>query len=145
MYAVLSKRNQTSWDVIKTIEPYADLEKNLLVETAVLKTPHPYGMETTSFKNDVKIGSIWNGISFSDGTDNPELIKPLDFFENKKRFSFISENVVIANFLLNVSSRLSDFMSEKFNGEVILVKVPEDQSVTIGETLGWNGSRFTEI
>jgi hypothetical protein len=145
MYAVLSKKNETSWDVIKTMVPYLDSEKNLLVEAAVAKTPPPFGIETTSFRNDAKVGSTWNGVSFSGGVELPEGSEILDIWDDNKRFSFISENVLVANFVLGNSSVLSDFLSEKFNGNVILVKVPEDQSVAAGETYGWNGSRFTEV
>jgi hypothetical protein len=145
MYAVLSKRNETSWDVLRTMGPYADSEKDLLVENAVSKTPSPFGMETTSFRNDVKVGSIWDGTSFSGGVQLPSDSEVLDIWDDNKRFSFISENVVVSNFVLGNSSALSEFMSEKFTGEVILVKVPEDQSVAAGETHGWNGSRFTEV
>ncbi len=145
MYAVLSKRNETSWDVLKTMEPYTDSEKNLLVENAVAKTPHPLGIETTSFRDAAKYKSVWDGVSFSGGVERPEDSVILDIWDDNKRFSFISENVLIASFVLANTHVLADFMSEKFQGEVILVKVPEDQAVAAGETHGWNGSRFTEV
>jgi hypothetical protein len=145
MYAVLSKKNETSWDVIKTIVPYSNSEKDLLVENAVSKTPPPFGMETTSFKDDARIGSTWDGVSFSGGAQRPEGSEILDIWSDNKRFSFISENVIVANFVIGNDSILSDFMSERFQREVILVKVPQDQSVAAGETHGWDGSRFTEV
>jgi hypothetical protein len=145
MYAVLSKRNETSWDVVHTMSPYLDAEKDALVESAVAKTPPPFGMETTEFKDTVRIGSTWDGTSFSGGVERPEGSEILDIWDSNKRFSFISENTVIANFLVSNTSILSDFMSERFENEVILVKVPADQSVAAGETHGWDGSRFTEI
>jgi hypothetical protein len=142
MYAVLSKRNETSWDVVHTMVPYLDAEKDALVESAVAKTPSPFGMETTEFKDTVKIGSTWDGICFNGGVERPEGSEILDIWDSNKRFSFISENTVIANFLISSTSVLSDFMSERFKNEVILVKVPTDQSVAAGETHGWDGSRF---
>jgi hypothetical protein len=142
MYAVLSKRNETSWDVIHTMLPYADAEKNLLVENALAKPTSPIGMETTSFKNNAKFKSVWDGESFSGGVELPEGSEPVDIWDDHKKFSFLSENVLIANFAISNTSVLSDFLSEKFTGEVILVKVPEDQAVAAGETHGWDGSRF---
>ncbi len=142
MYAVLSKRNETSWDVIHTMTPYEDAERNLLVESALAKSTPPVGMETTSFRDNARFKSVWDGTSFSGGVARPEGSEPLDIWDENKRFSFLSENVLIANFAMSNTSVLSDFMSEKFQGEVILVKVPEDQAVASGETHGWDGSRF---
>jgi hypothetical protein len=142
MYAVLSKKNETSWDVVHVIPPYENSEKDLLVESAVAKTPPPFGMETTSFKDNVRIGSVWDGVSFSGGVQRPEGSEVLDIWDSHKRFSFISENTIVANFVIGNDSILSDFMSERFQGEIILVKVPQDQSVAAGETHGWDGSRF---
>ncbi len=142
MYAVLSKRNETSWDVLHTMLPYADAEKNLLIENALAKSAPVIGMETTSFRNSVNPKSVWDGTSFSGGVEPPAGSEPVDIWDDHKRFSFLSENVLIANFVISNTSVLSDFMSEKFTGEVILVKVPEDQAVAAGETHGWDGSRF---
>jgi hypothetical protein len=145
MYAVLSKKNETSWDVLRTIAPYENLDRNAIVESAVAKTPPPFGMETTSFRDNARLGSTWDGVSFSGGVNRPEDSVVLDIWDDNKRFSLLSDNVIIANFVLSNSSVLSDFMSERFQGEVILVKVPADQAVAAGETHGWDGLRFTEV
>ena len=133
----------------KKIPSYQNMDgsesKNLLVENAVAKTPHPMGMETTSFKDIARYKSVWDGVSFSGGVERPEGSEVLDIWDENKRFSFISENILIASFVLNNNHVLADFLSEKFQGEVILVKVPEDQAVAAGETHGWDGSRFTEV
>ncbi len=145
MYAVLSKKDETSWDVLKTMPAYENLEKDAIVENAVLKTPHPVGMETTSFRDAAKFKSVWDGVSFSGGVERPQESEVLDIWDDRKRFSFLSEGMIIAGFVLPNTHALADFMSEKFKGEVILVKVPEDQAVAPGETYAWDGLRFTEL
>jgi hypothetical protein len=145
MYAVLSKKNETSWDVIHIIPEHSEAKIKGLMEDAFAKNTHLVGMETTSFRNDLRLESTWNGVSFSGGVERPEGSVVLDIWDDNKRFSFLSDNTVVSNFVMSNQSILSDFLSEKFQGEVILVKIPKDQAVSAGENHGWNGSKFTEV
>jgi hypothetical protein len=143
MYAVLVKNNETSWDVIHTLEYTTGTEKKTVVDEALAKDVPVVGMETTSYGNLLKQGSVWDGSSFSGGIELSPDKDPLDIWETHKRFSFLSENVVVANFAIENTSAVSDFLSAAFENEVILVTVPSDQSVSTGGTYGWDGSRFS--
>jgi hypothetical protein len=145
MYAVLSKKDETSWDVIHMMSEHTDTKISSLMENALSKNTNIVGMETTSFRDNARLGSHWDGVSFSGGVERPEGSVVLDIWDDNKRFSFLSDNTIVSNFVIANESIFSDFLSERFQGEVILVKVPEDQAVAAGETHGWDGSRFTEV
>jgi hypothetical protein len=145
MYAVLSKKNQTSWDVVYIMPEHPEERIKGLMEDALANDSHLVGMETTSFRDDVRLQSAWDGTSFSGGVQRPEGSEVLDIWDNNKRFSFLSNNTVVANIVISNESVLSDLLSEKFQNEVILVKIPVGQAVSAGETYGWNGSEFTEV
>lgn len=142
MYAVLSKNNEESFDVIYTFDEHQEAKVQTLIDNAFAKHAELVGMETTSFRDTARLGSTWDGVSFSGGMARPEGSVVLDIWDDNKRFSFLSDNTIVTNIVLANTSILSDFVSEKFQGEVILVQVPEDQSVSLGETHGWDGSRF---
>jgi hypothetical protein len=145
MYAVLVKNNETSWDVVHTLQYETNGEKKAIVDQALAKDSPVIGMETTSYRNLVKPGAVWDGSSFSGGVALPPDKAPLDIWETHKRFTFLSENVVIANFAIENESPVSEFLSAAFENEVILVSVPSDQSVSSGGTYGWDGTRFSAV
>jgi hypothetical protein len=145
MYAVLSKKDQTSWDVVHIMAENTETKIKALMENAFANNSHLVGMETTSFRDDVRLESTWDGVSFSGGVQRPEGSEVLDIWDDHKRFSFLSNNTVVSNFIISNESVLSDFLSTKFQNEVILVKIPAGQSVSSGETYGWDGSKFTEV
>ncbi len=145
MYAVLSKKNETSWDVVYIMPDHGEERIKSLIEDALENNPHLVGMETTSFRDDVRLQSTWNGTSFSGGVERPEDSEVLDIWDDNKRFSFLSNNTVVCNIVISNQSVLSDLLSEKFQNEVIFVKVPVGQAVASGETYGWDGSKFTAV
>jgi hypothetical protein len=145
MYAVLSKKDETSWDIIHVIAEDHEPKVKLLLEDAFTNKSHLVGMETTSFRDNARLGSTWDGVSFSGGVTRPEDSVILDIWDEHKRFSFLSDSVIVTNFVISNQSIFSDFFSERFQGEVILVKVPEDQAVAAGENYGWDGLRFAKV
>jgi hypothetical protein len=152
MYAVLSKENELSWKVLRVIDKpsFADGYSDSLLESKISMIDNAFannssltGMETTSFGDTVRVGSIWDGVSFSGGPAKPE--EYVDIWNDNKRFSFLSDNTVILNFIVNNGSPSAEYISDKFKEEVILVQIPQDQGVSIGEIHGWDGSRFIEV
>jgi hypothetical protein len=142
-YAYATKVSEDSYEVFNMLHlesPQADI----LIQRIdnALNSGLPITTLVTTDIPNVYPGAVWDGESFSGGVELPEGSEPVDIWDDHKKFSFLSENVLIANFAISNTSVLSDFMSEKFTGEVILVKVPEDQAVAAGETHGWDGSRF---
>jgi hypothetical protein len=145
MNAVMVKNNETSWDVIHLIGDPLDENKKSVLDAALAKNLPIVGMETTSYKNSSKTGATWNGTSFSGGPTPPADKIPLDIYDEYKKFSFICDNVVVSNFVVKNDSPISEFISTAFENEVILVNVPSDQSVSVGGTYGWDGSRFSAV
>jgi hypothetical protein len=145
MYAVLVKNDETSWDVVHTLQYETDGERKAIVDQALAKDSPVIGMETTSYRNLVKPGAVWDGSSFSGGVALPPDKIAVDIWETHKRFTFLSENVVIANFAIEKESPVSEFLSAAFENDVILVSVPSDQSVSSGGTYGWDGTRFSAV
>jgi hypothetical protein len=145
MYAVLVKNNETSWDVVYRLQYDTGNNRKIAVDEALAKDVPVIGMETTSFRNLVRPGAVWDGSSFSGGEELPEGKVAVDIWDTHQRFTFLSENVVVANFAIENDSPVSEFLSAAFENEVILVPVPLDQSVSIGGTYGWDGTRFSAV
>lgn len=152
MYAVLSKENELSWKVIRLLDKpsfagggtNSTLEYKIsMIDNAFANNSFLIGMETTSFGDTVRVGSIWDGVSFSGGPAKPE--EHVDIWNDNKRFSFLSDNTVVLNTIVNNGSPSAEYISDKFKEEVILVQIPQDQGVSVGEIYGWDGSRFIEV
>ena len=142
MYAVLVKNDETSWDVVHTLPPYFDAEKQINIDNAFLKDSSIIGMETTSYKNTAKLNAVWDGTSFSGGNTPAQGLEPIDIWDTHKKFSFLSENVIIANFVIKNTSSKSEFLSAAFENEVTLFPIPSDQALIIGETYTIENNRF---
>lgn len=144
MYAVLVKNDETSWDVVHTLPPYFDAEKQSNLDNAFLKDSPIVGMETTSHRNTAKLNAVWDGSSFSGGNIPKPDVEVVDIWDTHKKFSFLSENVVVANFVIKNTSPKSDFLSAAFENEVILFPIPSDQFLTIGSTYTIENNRFIQ-
>jgi len=152
MYAVLSKENELSWKVLMLLDKpsfagggtNSTLEHKIsMIDNAFANNSFLIGMETTSFGDTVRVGSIWDGVSFSGGPAKPE--EYVDIWNDNKRFSFLSDNTVVLNTVVNNGSPSAEYISDKFKEEVILVQIPQDQGVSVGEIYGWDESRFIEV
>lgn len=142
MYAILVKNNQ-AYDVIGFFSHMKEQVINDL--NAAYQTGSPIiGMNANEYKTSALYGATWNGSSFSGGTAGPHLLEvtqeQLDSFD---LYAFLCNNVVVARVAVPVSVLKAEMYAAAFTSEVILVKVPEDQSVAIGETYNWDGTSFS--
>lgn len=144
MYSVLVKNDDSSWDVIGLFKLEEHPDKSAVIDSAIDSGLAITGMETTSYKNDARINSVWDGSSFSGGNAlSPEAKDDDELWSTFKKYSLLCDNKVIFNMTINNDSPRSELFSAAFASEVTLVKVPTDQTVFIGETYGWDGERFT--
>jgi hypothetical protein len=141
MYALLVKNNETSWDVIGTLDFSEIPVKASIIDAAIESGNEITGMDTTQYKSSARTNSVWNGSSFTVPDDlgsNPDD----SFYDNAKQYSFICDNKIIANVTVNNDSPRSELYAAAFALEVTIVKVPSHQIVYVGETYGWNGTEF---
>jgi hypothetical protein len=144
MYAVLVKNDSATWDVIGLLD-YSGLPEKAAVIDEALESGLPItGMETTPFKNTARTGSIWNGTSFSGGSPlSPDANDSDEYWDTVKKYSLLCNNKLISSIIVLKDGSRAPLYEAAFATEVNLVKVPSDQSVFIGETYGWDGSKFT--
>jgi hypothetical protein len=141
MYAILVKNDDESYDVV-SIYNHKDTDIINGIEAA-LALGHPViAMEASEHKLTATHGSTWNGTSFSGGKPSRASEATQEQLDSFNLYVFLSNNVLIARHGLPVGSNKTELFNAAFNGEVVFAKVPEDQSVSEGETVGWDGSRF---
>jgi hypothetical protein len=146
MYAALVKSGDTSWDVFSLFNYDSMPEKAKLIDDALDSGLPIIGMETTQYKYDASNGAVWNGTSFSGGHQVDEATRADEsFWLDKKKYSFISDNKIVASVIVGDDSPNSLKFAAAFSSDVMLVKIPNDQIVFVGETYGWDGTRFVAV
>ena len=141
MYAILVKNNEESYDVLSSLN-YTDQEIMNNIENALNSGSPVIGMAATDHKLTATYGATWNGTSFSGGKASRMSDATEEEINSFDLYAFLQNNVLIARYGVRTDSPKSEMFKAAFESDVILVKVPEDQSVYPGETHNWNGSRF---
>lgn len=142
-YAVLVKNNDESYDILNFINYYDDSTTANLIDSALSDLSNPIiAMDASNHKTTATRGSTWDGNSFSGGIVSKALDATQEELDSFKLYVFLYNNVVIARNAVRTDSPRLEAFEAAFASEVKLVKVPDDQYVAIGETHGWDGSRF---
>lgn len=142
MYAVLVKNSNESYDVLSFINYDNDTEITNRIDTALSGEGPVIAMDASEHKLTATHGSIWDGTSFSGGRQSKVADATPEELDSFKLYVFLHNNTVIARNAVRLDSPKAPMFEAAFASEVILVKVPEDQVVLVGETHGWDGSRF---
>jgi hypothetical protein len=97
------------------------------------------GMKTSSYKETVLRGSIWNGTSFSGGENFgfPEGDEDWDLIGT---YSILIDNVVFMRFINVKNDAGYDKMEAAFSSEVTMIPIESGQPVRLGSI--WNGQEF---
>jgi hypothetical protein len=141
MYAILVKNNEQSYDVLSSLS-YTDQEIMNNIENAINNESPVIGMAASDHKFTATYGAVWNGTSFSGGKASKMSDATEEEVNSFDLYVFLQNNVLIARYGVRTDSPKSEMFKAAFESDVILVKVPEDQTVYAGETHNWDGSRF---
>jgi len=90
-------------------------------------------------------GSTWNGSSFSGGRESKALDASQEQLDSFDLFVFLCDNVLVGRVGLSTGTEKAEMFKAAFATETLLVKVPDHQTVFVGETYGWNGTEFTPV
>jgi hypothetical protein len=144
MYAILVKNNE-SYDLIGKFYHSKQTVMDALASAHDTGLPIT-GIEASAHKQTALYGATWNGSSFSGGTAGPNLHtatqEQLDSFN---LYVFLCNNVVVARIAVAVESPKAEMFSAAFTSEVVLIKIPAGQNLTIGQSYSWDGTAFTEL
>lgn len=142
-YAILVKNSDESYDILNFINYYDDAETVSLLDAALSDLSNPIiAMDASDHKITATRGATWNGTSFSGGRVSKAADATAEELDSFKLYVFLHNNIVVARNAVKTDSPRAEAFSAAFASEVKLVKVPDDQYVAIGETHGWDGSRF---
>lgn len=141
MYAILVKNNEQSYDVLSSLH-YTDQEIMNNIENAINNGSPIIGMAASDHKFTATYGATWNGTSFSGGKETKMSDATEEQVNSFDLYVFLQNNVLIARYGVGNNSPKSEMFKAAFESDIILVKVPEDQTVYAGETHNWDGSRF---
>jgi hypothetical protein len=148
MYFVIAKNEDSSWKAVFQFTYSTDARKNIL--DAALESNLPITlMETTSYRNQAKSGAVWDGSSFSggtpaDGVDYMELPTTDDYWNDRRTYAFICDNVIIAMVIAHNDTTIGSFLNEHLNKtDVRLIKVPADKFFLVGEDVQYDDATKT--
>lgn len=141
-YALATKLNDNNYEVFRVVNiPEDAVELSTRVNNAFNSGNPIIAMKTSQYEDNARIGSVWDGSSFSGGQ---ELVRPEDVIIDwsiTDTFSFLCDNVIFFQFMNQKNSLGNDIFNAAFSQEVILLKLEEDQLVSLGDI--WNGTTFT--
>jgi|694.fasta_scaffold128795_1 hypothetical protein len=141
MYAVLVKNDNDSYDVIALLN-HEDPQVIVGIDEALASGKPVVGMDASEHKLTATYGSSWNGTSFSGGKPSRASEATQEQLDSFNLYAFLCDNVLVARYGVGLTSPKVQMFEAALASEVTLVKVPEDQAVTVGETHNWDGSRF---
>ena len=136
MYACLVKDTENVWEVFGKYE----LPENVKNRVEAARTSgHPIvGMITTTYQDSARVGSTFDGTSFSGG-NFPEWMDGLDWSANST-YSFLCNNVIILQLIQPNNTARQEKYQAAFSGETTLVPVPIGAQISLGDI--WNGTTF---
>ncbi|MFN7583939.1 MAG: hypothetical protein ACK5P0_01120 [bacterium] len=142
MYAVVVK-NDNNYDVV-AIWKHNDNEIITAIDAAWNSGLPITSLDACSHKLTARYGATWNGSSFSGG--RTRLVEPtqeqLDSFD---LYAFICNNTLIARVAALTNSPTREMYAAAHASGMTLIKIPSDQSVTVGKTYTWDGNSFNEV
>lgn len=144
MYAVLVKNNE-NYDLIGKF--HHNRTEVMSALNAAYDTGLPIiGMNASAHKQTALYGATFNGLTFSGGVAGPHLMdatqEQLDSFD---LYAFLCDNTVVARIAIPVDSPKAPMYSAAIATGTSLIKIPLDQSLTIGQTYSFDGTAFTEL
>jgi flagellar basal body P-ring protein FlgI len=141
MYAVLVKNSDESYDVLALLN-HEDADIINGIDAALASGNPIVGMDASDHKLTATYGSTWDGNSFSGGKVSKAADATEEELNSFNLYVFLSNNVLVARYGVRVDSPKVQMFAAAIDSEITLVKVPEDQAVSPGETHRWDGSRF---
>ena len=139
MYSAIVKNSNNSWDVFFNFDYSSSQRVEILDEAWESRLPI-VGMELTPYKNTAKIGSTWDGSSFSGGNEVDGIIfKDLpttkEYWDSHKTYGFLCDNKVLAIIIVENSQSNAELISAAFESEVKLIKTVW---MKVGKTIQWD-------
>ena len=152
MAFVILVKNNDVYDIIGNFS-HRDVEIAAALNAAYDSGSPIVGMAVTGdleterqHKLTATYGSTWNGSSFSGGRPSKALgvvtDEQLDSFD---LFVFLCDNVLVGRVGVSKGTEKAEMYKAAFATETLLVRVPDHQTVFVGETYGWNGTEFTPV
>jgi hypothetical protein len=141
MYALLVNNDNNSYDVLALLNP-EETDVATGIDDALASGEPVIGMDGSDHKLTATYGSVWNGTSFSGGKVSKASEATEEQLNSFKLYVFLCNNILVARHAIFINSPKVQLFDAALASEVTLVKVPEDQAVSAGETHNWDGSRF---
>jgi hypothetical protein len=144
MYSAIVKNSDNSWDVFFNFDFSSKERVEILNEAWESKLPI-VAMELTPYKNTAKIGSTWNGTSFSGGYESDGIIfKDLpsteEYWDSHKTYGFLCDNKVLAIIIVQNTQSNAEIIAEAMASEVQLIKT---FWLKVGKTIQWDEATRT--
>lgn len=139
MYSAIVKNSDNSWDVFFNFD-FSSQERVEILDQAWDSRLPIVAMELTPYKNTAKIGSTWDGTSFSGGIEPDGVIfKDLpstdEYWNSHKTYGFLCDNKVLAIIIVENNQSNAELIAAAFTSEVQLIKTVW---MKVGKTIQWD-------
>jgi hypothetical protein len=144
MYAIIVENND-AYDVIGL---YSSNKPEVMdnLDTVYATGATISSMDASAYKQTALHGATFNGSSFSGGIAGPNLLtatqEQLDSFN---LYAFLSNNVVVARVAVPSEGPKAEMFAAANAAGMILAKIPDRQTVYVGQTYNWDGTSFSSI
>lgn len=144
MYAILVENND-AYDVIGI---YSSNKPEVMdnLDAAYATGVTISAIDASAYKQTALHGATFDGSSFSGGTAGPNLLtatqEQLDSFN---LYAFLSNNTVVARMAVPSTGPKAEMFAAANAAGMILVKIPDNQTVYVGQTYNWDGTSFSTI
>ena len=141
MYACIVRNSEETWDVWGSVNYPSNQEKQNRLVSAVESGLPITGMNLTEYEWSATNGATFDGTQFTGGTQS---LIPLDAdWTGINTFGYLCNNIIIAGFIANTGSIMSEQLKAIFSSETKIIKVPEGQSANVGDI--WDGTKIINI
>jgi hypothetical protein len=133
MYACIVKNSQGTWDIFNIFPTIPDLKRERI--DAALQSGFPItARNLTEFGTSVRSGAIWDGTQFNGGDFTSMIEGSL-----RGQYSYLCNDMIILTLITQLNTEKDEQMVAIFESETTVVKIPEGQTVNIGDI--WDGEK----
>jgi hypothetical protein len=137
MYACVVKNSQGTWDIWAELSYPSNEVKREILATGVESGLPITGMIMTPYKWSATPGATFDGTEFTGGTVS--VVPTTADWEGINTYGYLCNNIYIGGFIATVNSAQDDQLQAIFSEETTIVKIPEGQTVNIGDI--WDGEK----
>lgn len=142
MYYALVENDNDTLDVVFDFDFSNEVRLTALKE-ALEQENGISAMKVESNLSSASFGAVWDGSSFSGA--NEDFLMPETNDDEHDLYVFLHNNKVIAGIRVLKNSARAELLSAAYATGIKLYKAPSGQALQVGNTVSWDGTKFSLV